>query len=294
MLKVPIIAAALAALAAVSPAEAQPEPRLIGAALIELYSEPNYRGAMQVFYAEEGDLRRQGFNDVARSARVRGAQDWALCEHVHFQGRCVTLSGDAPDLGRLGIYNAVSSLRPQFGAGFPAFGELRLFENEGFAGRSQALREANGHFPSIGFNDMARSLIARGRWEVCEHSDYGGRCRVVEGELPDLRVIGLLGTISSARPADWREPEPPTAPPWGGRPPGHGGASRPDAVGRTAAFFVRPTGYGADLSQCGRDRACVEFRADDFCRGEGYREAAYFRTTRGRFGETLEDVLCVR
>lgn len=289
MLKRITLAALTLLTAAASPAAAGDGRGARDAPAIELFSEPNYQGAAQIFFAEDGDLSRQGFNDVARSARIRGAQDWTLCQHAFFQGRCVTLSGDTPDLARVGLAGSVSSLRPEQVAGWPQRQELRLFESEGFAGRVQAVRDAQANLNAFGFNDVARSLVAYGRWEVCEHANFAGRCRIVAGEVADLRQIGLLGAISSARPAEFAAP--PHAPPgWD--------QSRPDAIGRTAAFFARPVSRAADLAGCPRDRwgaqQCAAARADDFCLAQGFRDAAYFSTERGRFGETLEDVLCVR
>jgi len=76
---------------------------------------------------------------------------------------------------------------------------LVLFDDNGFAGRSISLdRDTPSlHTDALDFGDSTYSLAADGRWAVCEHVDYGGECRTVEGDQAELRDFG--GTISSVR-----------------------------------------------------------------------------------------------
>ncbi len=292
MKKVPWLIAALTILA-LAPARAAERSydRVGRGPAIELYAERGYRGAMQIFFAEEFDLRSQGFNDLAQSARVRGARAWRVCEHAGLGGRCVTLTGDNPDLASVGLSRRISSLQPApdlNGRGEPG---LRLFEAEGLSGRTYVVRDPQANLDDVGFNDRARSLTARGRWEVCEHHSFGGRCRIVQGEIPDLRAIGLWGQISSARPAEsGAGPHYPAPPP-------RYDYARPDAVGRTAAFFVQPRASGREIAACGRNaypgRDCAQATADAFCRAQNYRSAAYFSFL-GAGREILDDILCIR
>lgn len=86
-------------------------------------------------------------------------------------------------------------------------GELTLFSREDMQGREVTLREAVSNFNSIGFNDRASSMVvSSGRWEVCQHADFRGDCRIVEpGEYPSLS--GLGNNISSVREVrESREP----------------------------------------------------------------------------------------
>ena len=100
---------------------------------------------------------------------------------------------------------------------------------------------------------------------------------------------------------DDRGPPPPVA----GRPDAspnfrQGGWDRPDAVGRTAAFFSHPRLDGRSVEvqyfngYRNNARQAEERATDNFCRRVGYREGAYYSVDRSRRGAVLEDVLCIR
>lgn len=78
-------------------------------------------------------------------------------------------------------------------------GELTLFTHSNFAGPPLTLRGSEPDLDRLGFNDRASSVVVRsGTWQLCEHSEYRGRCMVVErGEYPVLD--GFNDTISSVR-----------------------------------------------------------------------------------------------
>lgn len=78
-------------------------------------------------------------------------------------------------------------------------GEIALYSREGLEGRELRLRDGVNNLIQLGFNDRAESMVIySGRWEICEHVDFGGQCRVFEpGEYPTLRRFG--DTISSLR-----------------------------------------------------------------------------------------------
>src|SRR5438046_3171456 len=64
---------------------------------------------------------------------------------------------------------------------------------------------ANGEGRNVaryGFNDRASSVIVEsGRWEACEHEQFGGRCVVLRpGSYDSLAGMGLDNSISSVRP----------------------------------------------------------------------------------------------
>jgi hypothetical protein len=89
-------------------------------------------------------------------------------------------------------------------------GELTLFSSEGLRGRELNLRENVGNLTQMGFNDRAESMVIyAGRWEICEHADFRGQCRVFgPGEYHSLAQLG--NAISSLREVDggrgnWRE-----------------------------------------------------------------------------------------
>jgi hypothetical protein len=276
-----------------------------------LFSGPNFTGDSRFFPQEEWNLADRGFNDRAMSVRILGrGQSWQLCDAHGFAGPCVFINRDEPDLGRLGLAGRLSSFRPTQGAGGPGFGGpgfggpghpgfgggggrpgvngLVLFEGEFFRGRRISLEESTANFAWVQFNDAARSLVAEGRWLVCERADFTGNCREVEGEVRDLREIGLSAAISSARPIGFGGGNP------GWHDPGFGGigrVDRPDSSGRTSAYYAFPRADGQPVFI---SRQGAQGTADAFCRAGGFREARYFTLGGGRGGQVLEEVLCIR
>jgi len=62
-----------------------------------------------------------------------------------------------------------------------ALAQVTFYEGEGFRGRALAANRTINNFSEIGFNDRASSVIVeRGRWEVCEHANFQGRCVVLK------------------------------------------------------------------------------------------------------------------
>lgn len=99
-----------------------------------------------------------------------------------------------------------------------AAAQITLYEGEGFHGRSMTVNDRVWNLNREGFNDRASSIIVeRGRWELCEHARFEGRCVILRrGSYPSLRQVGLNNRISSIRPADGRrryEELPPPPPP---------------------------------------------------------------------------------
>jgi uncharacterized protein YcfJ len=87
-----------------------------------------------------------------------------------------------------------------------AAAQITLYEGEGYRGRSMTIDDRIGNLDRAGFNDRASSVIVeRGRWELCEHPRFEGRCVVLgRGSYPSLREVGLNNQISSIRPAEGR------------------------------------------------------------------------------------------
>ena len=88
---------------------------------------------------------------------------------------------------------------------------ITLFSDRNFRGRSVTYRRDVPDLEPLGFNDDTSSLrVGRGEvWEVCEHSNYQGRCVVVSGEESDLRRNSWNDLISSFRRVDSTGPRPP-------------------------------------------------------------------------------------
>ncbi len=78
---------------------------------------------------------------------------------------------------------------------------LILFSGENFGGDVREVFEPIAALPDIRFNDRARSIaVLEGQWEVCEHSDFTGRCVFIRHDVENLRYFGLNRNISSVRP----------------------------------------------------------------------------------------------
>lgn len=97
-----------------------------------------------------------------------------------------------------------------------AWAQVTFYSQEGFTGRNLVASGAYPNFARSGFNDRASSaVVERGRWEVCEHAGFQGRCVVLRrGQYPSLAAMGLNDRISSVRPIAVR-PESAYAPPPG-------------------------------------------------------------------------------
>jgi len=72
-----------------------------------LFSGNYYGGHYITIRQNVTDLRRYGFNDRAQSMHARGR--WLVCTKVNYRGRCHTVRGSDPLLGRLN--GNVTSLR---------------------------------------------------------------------------------------------------------------------------------------------------------------------------------------
>lgn len=146
-------------------------------------------------------------------------------------------------------------------------GAATLYELPNFEGRSVTI---TGPAPDLGswrFNDRAQSARFQGRWRICEHDEFKGRCQDVGGAVPDLTVYGLMGQISSLAPSgfgtdrDWDDgPR--------GRPP-RGGRDMRGIDGARTVFFPRPSVDGLDL-------AAGDNGANRFCRSQGLGPAVWF------------------
>lgn len=72
-----------------------------------LFSGSYYSGHFMTVRHNIADLRQFGFNDRADSLHARGR--WQICSETHYRGRCATVRGSDPYLGRL--TGRVSSIR---------------------------------------------------------------------------------------------------------------------------------------------------------------------------------------
>lgn len=82
-----------------------------------------------------------------------------------------------------------------------AWGQITLYPQEGWRGRPVNVSNSIRDLRAAGFDDRASSVVVeRGRWEVCEHPNFRGDCRILRrGSYESLRGMGLNNTISSIR-----------------------------------------------------------------------------------------------
>ena len=87
-----------------------------------------------------------------------------------------------------------------------AMAQVTFYEHDGFRGRAFTSDRRVGDLASIGFNDLASSVVVeRGNWEVCEDANYAGRCVMLRpGSYDSLERMGLNDRVSSMRRADNR------------------------------------------------------------------------------------------
>jgi hypothetical protein len=206
----------LAAIAAFAASFLAGEDRDMGRVGITLFENPNYGGRNATFRDDVGNLSDYNLNDRVSSFRIARGESWEVCEHKDFGGRCTVFSGDEPDLARVSWNDMITSLRPvrtrhdrdgrdhDGHEGRRRYEEPRLilFERPDFRGRS---KEVTGTEDEISdFNDKAQSARAVGRWELCEHKGFRGRCVTISGDVPDLESFRFRNKLTSARPIDDR------------------------------------------------------------------------------------------
>ncbi len=194
-------------------------------AAITLFGHDNFHGARVTLTQPAPDFRDFNFNDRASSVIVEG-EPWEVCQDVGFRKRCAVLvPGSYPNLGAVGLGDLLSSARPMRRDPPPPppmappqpSGDIVFYEHPGFHGRELDVSGEIDNFNQVGFNDRASSvMVLEGRWEVCEHADFGGRCMILRpGRYPDLGAMGMNDMISSVRRIhrDARVDDDRTAPP---------------------------------------------------------------------------------
>lgn len=161
---------------------------------IILFTGGDFGGRQVSLRNDTRDLNQLGFNDRAASLVVQSGT-WEVCQHANFGGECrVYQPGQYSNLDRLN--GQISSVRLVNAAvGWDERSderherranrrgareaELVLFDGSNLRGRALPLRGDLGDLVSAGFNDRAQSMkIGGGSWELCQHRDFGGMCRV--------------------------------------------------------------------------------------------------------------------
>src|SRR3954462_4387718 len=96
-------ATVIGALAFAAAVQGQGRPQII------LFQEDNYRGNQLPVDRDIANLTDFRFNDRVSSVRVISGA-WRLCEHDFGRGRCITVTHDEPNMGRLGMDDTITSV----------------------------------------------------------------------------------------------------------------------------------------------------------------------------------------
>ena len=140
------------------------------------------------------DLRAVGMDNRISSIREGGSWGWGRGDEGR-GGRGGEFGRG--DQGRGGWGDEGRGGRGDEGRGGPA---ATLFEGPGFSGRALEIRGAIRNLQGLGFNDAAMSIrVSGGRWQICEHEDYRGRCEIIDGSVGRLDPR-LARRVSSIRP----------------------------------------------------------------------------------------------
>lgn len=140
-------------------------------------------------------------------------------------------------------------------------GTATLYDQPNFQGNSVTITQSTPDLGKWRFNDRAQSARFGGRWLICEHDDYRGRCQEVRGDVPNLHAYGLMAQVSSLEPAGRPRPDPVG--------PGRPGAGARGVEGSRTVFFPRPTVDGYDVAAGDRG-------ADVYCRRQGLGSAVWY------------------
>ncbi len=171
-------------------------------ARVILFEESDLRGDSVAVSGMNGALGRSGFDNNAGSMIVEGGR-WLFCTEPYFRGDCKVIGpGRYRSLREFGLERNISSLRPAAAAeqvvAAPA-GDIELFREADFGGRSLATKRDVSNLGPTDFNDRTSSVVVyAGQWELCTDGEYGGRCAVFgPGRYPNLG--GLTNQVSSLR-----------------------------------------------------------------------------------------------
>jgi len=78
-----------------------------------LYGGRNFRGPSVQIEGDAPNLSSTGLNDRVRSIQLdRRSGPWIVCADAGFRGRCTTIRDSVADTRRIGMGDAISSLRP--------------------------------------------------------------------------------------------------------------------------------------------------------------------------------------
>ena len=182
------------------------QERQLGGVGITVFTDSNFRGKSATFREDVSDLVRHGLNDKISSLRVGPGEQWEVCEHTNYQGRCVVVSGDEPELKRSSWSDEISSfrrvgstaVRPPVNPTPPSQSDyIVLYDQPTYRGNPM---NYNGPVSNLAGFRAGSVTIGRGVWQLCEGTNFTGRCITLDQSVADLNAYGLRNRISSVRP----------------------------------------------------------------------------------------------
>lgn len=77
---------------------------------------------------------------------------------------------------------------------------ITVYQEDDYGGDYRTITDDIENLDWEHFDDRISSVdVRRGRWLLCEHSHYRGRCITVDGAIPRLDRLGFDDRISSIR-----------------------------------------------------------------------------------------------
>jgi hypothetical protein len=184
-----------------------------GGAGITVFRDRNFQGNASTFTNDVPNLANVGFNNSISSFRVGPGEQWLMCDLPNYAGQCINVSGEERDLRNNGWDNRASSLRRISGGGGipptpPGTGSLILYTRTNYRGNTRTYNRSTPNL--LTFNRRAASArVNFGNWQVCEGTNFTGRCVVLSQSTRDLADFGMRNRISSVRPVGGMPPQPP-------------------------------------------------------------------------------------
>jgi hypothetical protein len=170
---------------------------------LQLFDGTRYTGRSLDFSDGADDLRRYGFNDRAMSLRLRGNRPWQICRDINFRN-CVVIYGDVVALEEYNLERQVSSLRPVTQSGWnpgpPTTGDrLLLYEDRNYNGQYFSIERNQSSLQDFANRAQSVRVVGNGVWELCDRSQFEGRCVTVSSDVQDLGRLGMRNRVVSVR-----------------------------------------------------------------------------------------------
>ena len=186
------------------------DERFMGGRGITVFRDRDFKGASATYQNDMPNLGSTEFNDRIRSIRIGRGEQWEICEHANYQGRCVIVSGEESDLRQNDWDNKISSFR-RAGGGRPGPGPdngyIVIYTEKNYRGTPTNYNQPQSNL--FAMNNKAQSVtISRGEWQLCDGIGFGGKCVTLTRSVSDLGSVGMKKKVRSVRPVGYQGPPP--------------------------------------------------------------------------------------